>query len=247
MKKLLCYFLFYFPIICYGQIKVNDNGRVKMGNIDVNASSILDLETPLTSANQGAFIVRDQGTDGYFGVTENTGALNNFLPKFTFKPSSNNTYPGIGGIIEVNLPISQDILSESRGAIFFNTILNDDVSSSIHNANVMMIRNGLDPLLKLSANGNLSVKGSITANVNLGADFVFEDDYNLPSLSEVKRFVKLNKHLIGIQSEKEMIENGLNLTEFSIKLLQKIEELTLYVIELEEELDKIKVDLNENK
>lgn len=82
----------------------------------------------------------------------------------------------------------------------------------------------------------LDVRGKIIADeveikVNKGSDFVFHPEYNLRSLSEIETFVKENKHLPEIPSEKEMQENGLNLNDMQMKLLQKIEELTLYVIE----------------
>lgn len=65
-------------------------------------------------------------------------------------------------------------------------------------------------------------------------DFVFKSDYALMPLSEVKNFVQTNSHLPNIPSEKEIREDGLSLEEMQLKLLQKIEELTLYVIELDE-------------
>jgi len=92
--------------------------------------------------------------------------------------------------------------------------------------------------------GKLTVK-EVEIKLVTGADFVFKPDYNLMPLSEVESFVKEKQHLPEIPSEKEMIENGVSVNELQIKLLQKIEELTLYVIEqdkkikrLEEQLDK---------
>lgn len=88
----------------------------------------------------------------------------------------------------------------------------------------------------LHSKGDHAIDGKLTAKeieVKLvtGADFVFSPDYSLRHLSEVESFVKQNKHLPDIPSEKEMQKNGLNLNEMQIKLLQKIEELTLYVIQ----------------
>lgn len=83
----------------------------------------------------------------------------------------------------------------------------------------------------------LTVKGIIHARevkVDLTgalADFVFNTDYQLMPLTEVERFVKTNKHLPSIPSANEVKENGLNMGEMQNKLLQKIEELTLYLIE----------------
>ncbi len=69
----------------------------------------------------------------------------------------------------------------------------------------------------------------------MGADFVFEDDYDLRTLEETESYIKANKHLPEIPSAAEMQENGISLGEMNIKLLQKIEELTLYMIELKKE------------
>ncbi|MBG6133548.1 hypothetical protein IWQ47_004960 [Aquimarina sp. EL_43] len=88
-----------------------------------------------------------------------------------------------------------------------------------------------NPDSKLTVKGNIhSREIKVTATAG-GADFVFANEYQLPSLAEVEAFVKKNKHLPEIASAKEMEKNGIHLAEMNIKLLQKIEELTLYVIE----------------
>ena len=74
-------------------------------------------------------------------------------------------------------------------------------------------------------------------------DFVFKPSYELMPLSEVKEYVTLNSHLPNIPSEKEIRENGLSIDEMQLKLLQKIEELTLYMIQLDEENKKLKTEI----
>lgn len=92
----------------------------------------------------------------------------------------------------------------------------------------------------------LTVKGTIHAKEILVdytgplADYVFEPDYHLKSLREVETFIQKNKHLPEIPSAKEVKENGLSVAEMQNKLLQKIEELTLYVIEQQKEIDQLK-------
>ena len=91
---------------------------------------------------------------------------------------------------------------------------------------------------KLAVNGNIRAK---EIKVETGwSDFVFEDDYNLPTLGEVEEFIKANKHLPEIPSAKEVEENGVSLGEMDSKLLQKIEELTLYIIDLHKEIQNLK-------
>ncbi len=87
-----------------------------------------------------------------------------------------------------------------------------------------------NPTSKLTVAGNINSR-EVKVTVDAGADFVFEKDYALPSLQEVEKFVTENKHLPEIASAKEMQKEGINLSEMNIKLLQKIEELTLYMIE----------------
>jgi hypothetical protein len=72
------------------------------------------------------------------------------------------------------------------------------------------------------------------------ADYVFEKGYKMMSLPEVEKFVKINKHLPNVPSASDMAKNGLDVVSSDSKLLEKIEELTLYVIELNKEIQKLK-------
>jgi hypothetical protein len=82
----------------------------------------------------------------------------------------------------------------------------------------------------------LTVGGMIRAQevkitTDAGADFVFDKTYDLKTIHEVENFISMNMHLPDIPSEEEMIKNGIGMKEMQLKLLQKIEELTLYTIE----------------
>lgn len=90
----------------------------------------------------------------------------------------------------------------------------------------------------------LAVEGSIGAReVKVQAtgwsDFVFKGDYRLPTLVEVEKHINEKGHLENIPSEEEVLKNGINLGEMNAKLLQKIEELTLYIIEQEKKMKKM--------
>jgi hypothetical protein len=92
---------------------------------------------------------------------------------------------------------------------------------------------------------NTYVNGKIWANeievtTDRWSDYVFEDNYLLIPIDEVEAFIKANKHLPGVPSEKEVTDKGINLGEMDAILLKKIEELTLYVIELKKELEEVK-------
>ncbi|WP_372482989.1 hypothetical protein AB9J70_16195 [Elizabethkingia anophelis] len=91
-------------------------------------------------------------------------------------------------------------------------------------------------LLLLNSNGNALLDGKLEAKeikvtTTPTADFVFEDSYQLPNLESVEKHIKEKKHLPEIASAAEMQKDGVNIGDFQIKLLQKIEELTLYSIE----------------
>lgn len=107
------------------------------------------------------------------------------------------------------------------------------------------------PMAKLShygleLNGTVKAKEIIASNTDW-ADFVFAGDYRLPPLSEVEQHIAENKHLPGIPTETEVKENGVNLGEMQAKLLQKIEELTLYVIQQENAIRELKNEIRELK
>ena len=77
-------------------------------------------------------------------------------------------------------------------------------------------------------------------------DYVFDKRYKLPNLFELESFIQKNQHLPGIPSSKEITEaGGIELGDMTSKLLEKIEELTLYVIELKKENEGIKKKLEE--
>jgi hypothetical protein len=129
--------------------------------------------------------------------------------------------------------------------------------------------------LSISGNGNLATNGTLTAIGNtaigtstfrsgcaltvngkiaaeefeivsdVGADFVFGKDYKLRSLKEVENFINSNSHLPEVPSAIEMQQNGYKVAEMNNTLLKKVEELTLYVIELNKQLEATKAELEQ--
>lgn len=91
---------------------------------------------------------------------------------------------------------------------------------------------------KLAVNGDVRAKR--VKVYTSWADYVFEKDYNLPTLAEVEQHIKEKGHLKDIPSAKEVEANGIELGEMNKLLLQKVEELTLYVLELNKELEQVK-------
>lgn len=70
-------------------------------------------------------------------------------------------------------------------------------------------------------------------------DYVFSDDYKLRDLTSLQIYINKNKHLPGIPTEAEVAKDGIDVGEINVKLLEKIEELSLYVIQMEERIRKL--------
>lgn len=101
---------------------------------------------------------------------------------------------------------------------------------------------------KLAVEGKIGAREIKVTLASPWADYVFADNYKLKSLYDVDQFVKVNKHLPGIPSSAEVEKaGGVELGNINVKLLEKVEELTLYVIELKKENDAIKEQLNNIK
>lgn len=92
-----------------------------------------------------------------------------------------------------------------------------------------------DALYKLSVNGKIRAKG-LRVQSSGWADFVFEPDYNLMSLPDLEKFIRNKKHLPGIATAAQVMREGNDVGETQVQLLQKIEELTLYIIGLNKQV-----------
>ena len=101
-----------------------------------------------------------------------------------------------------------------------------------------------NPAYKLDVLGTIRAK-EVLVNLDGGADFVFEKDYKLLPIEHVANYVQENKHLPDIPSANEMVKNGVSMGDMQVKLLQKVEELTLYVIELKKEINQQNIKINE--
>ena len=112
-----------------------------------------------------------------------------------------------------------------------------------------ILYNGKIGIGKTQPQYKLDVDGVIRADEFLidipsGADYVFEDSYSLSSLKDVKKYIEDSHHLPNVPSAEEMQNNGVNIEEYTITLLQKVEELTLYTIQQEEKLKTLNETIN---
>ena len=93
---------------------------------------------------------------------------------------------------------------------------------------------------ELGVNGKIAATEVKVATYSDWADFVFEEEYNLPTLKEVENHIKEKGHLKDIPSAEEVETEGFYLGEMDAKLLRKIEELTLYTIDQQKEIEELK-------
>lgn len=98
---------------------------------------------------------------------------------------------------------------------------------------------------KLFVEGGIFTEKIKVELVSNWSDFVFEKKYKLRSIGDLEMFIQKNKHLPEIPSAEHVKENGIDLVEMDAKLLQKVEELTLYLIQQQKEIELLKTKIKE--
>ncbi|WP_396589587.1 hypothetical protein [Allomuricauda sp. R78024] len=232
MKKTILFntsIFFLFSIFAFGQNSFPASGNVGVGTLtpeydlevigSINATELLvngtPIEGPVWSLN---------GNDSFYNAG-NVGIGTN-TPGFTLDVD--------GSLNATSIFLNGASVQNSQW-----TTTGNDVSYSSGNVGI--------GIATVPTGYSLAVVGSIITEgvtVKLQSDgwpdFVFEKDYLLPSLQKVENYIQRNGHLPNIPSASEIGKNGIHLGEMDAKLLQKIEELTLYTIQQQKEIDSLK-------
>lgn len=106
---------------------------------------------------------------------------------------------------------------------------------------VILFTNGTQELMKIDNTGNLYARKMTVTLVNPFPDYVFAKDYKLMSFEELSAYIAANKHLPGLKSAAEVEKEGtVDVQEMQLKLLEKIEELTLYILQQQKQIEELK-------
>lgn len=227
------------PNNSYGITQLSPEGNIlstRIGGTSAGIGTFSNTNMRLY-CNSGSAMLIAAGT-GNVGI-----GTDNPTEKLTVQ-TLNNSY-GISHLGEGGNILSTRIGGTSAGiGTFSNTnmrIFCNSTSAMLIAAATGNVGIGTDnPTYKLSVNGNIRSKEVV---VEIGwADYVFDKEYKLRSLPEVENYIKEHNHLPGIPSAKEIETNGLQLGDTQKKMMEKIEELTLYIIEMKKEIELLKKD-----
>ena len=194
------------------------NGHVGIGAINPTSRLTVAGNAGFLTCNHRFYINGDLSFDPLIaGIRNNNG-----------NPSINSKD---GGVLYLNRDVNADVRIQSKDGAAIKEI-------AVFKKNGHVGIGTINPTSRLTVAGKIESR-EVKVFVTAGADFVFNENYPLQDIDQLEAYIKENKHLPEIASAKEMEENGLEVGEFQIKLLQKIEELTLYIIEQEKRIKKL--------
>ena len=233
---------------------VEANGNDKVIGVGHDGANAFISSSYLATGGYSGLELRTQnitrvniGTDGNVGIGTNNPTYGRLQVNQTTDDSDH-------GIAVVNS-------TAGRAMRLWTDVNNSYVYSGVTGqANLILNGTGNVGIGTSNPNQKLTVNGTIygkEVKVDLsvpGPDYVFEKEYNLPSLEEIKKYIDTNKHLPEVPSAKEMEANGINMGEMNMLLLKKIEEMTLYIFELKNadersktQMEKMQAEINSLK
>lgn len=203
--------------------KAQTNTFPQNGNVGIG---ILTPTSKLVVLQNNTGVTLEPGGNPYFGIVSfNRDARTGHI----FDPTGNAFQINNGGPTK-NLHFQ--VYSGNGWQITGNALVisggNGDIGIGVDN-----------PTEKLSVNGKIRAK-EIKVEISNWPDYVFDHEYQIPSLLEIEKYIKANRRLPDMPSAKDVQSNGIDLGEMNKLLLKKIEELTLLMIEQKKELDDLR-------
>jgi len=230
----------------------------KLEIVDAGAAS-LRVGVTTNKANTTAQILNSSAVVGNnnSSITSNAAVAWDFFNNGVSPSYAGTMIQHTGSAVAGN---SNGVTAASQGTLLFQNVANGVITtnganlfiSPGGNVSTSFLTNGTVGIgtsdtkgYKFAVNGSAIFTSAVVKLYGNWPDYVFKKEYQLPSLESVDQFIKNNHHLPGIPSAKDISENGINLGEMNKKLLEKIEELTLYMIDLKKENKQIKTQLAE--
>ncbi len=251
-------------------VEITGNGSasgLRFTNLkSTNTANILASNGRVLTVNSDGDVVltTDQGSGGSTLITSGTnisvsgtGVSGN--PYVISSTASNCNLYSCDGIINTagsTIPNTRTVTMGGNN-LFFQTNPTDDGTGRVY-IGASIANNGASsgfPSITATSRFRLMVEGGILServkvalrNTNNWADYVFAKDYQLTPLNEVETYIKENKHLPGIEAAETIVKEGLDLGDMQAKQMGKIEELTLYTIEQQKQLDLQAKEIEELK
>lgn len=218
--------------------------RVNVG-FGVHTSSDFAVFNVHSSIDNGINI--ETTKPGKYGLKVKVNTDSDYAAKFFGSNATTETFSVLGSgkttvyssaigltntALSVNTGSTENFSVKGNGSttINYNVATNSD--------KVFVVKNGSQTLMQVTNEGILRTRG-MKVNAIVWADYVFEKDYKLRGLNEVKEYIDANGHLPEVPSTAEVTENGIDVAEMNTILLKKVEELTLYLLEQDAKIKKL--------
>lgn len=221
----------YFYTNTGARMSIFANGRVAIGTLANTIDAKLNVD------NSGSV------TQAVFGSSGTGVSILGSYPGIAFNSYYTTAFKAIGTGYGADIscdPTTGNLWFRSHGSANANATQSLSTRMTMYNDGRLVIGN-IAPATNylLSVDGRIMCEELKVQSSGNWPDYVFADDYKLPSLSEVENHINKNGHLMGIPSACEAEENGVSVGDMQKKLLEKIEELTLYVIILEKKVNAL--------
>lgn len=203
------------------------------GNLKINSINSTGAASNLISLNPNSFSALTENfyIKNYFTIANSTiGGLTTRTVNLTLPLISNKPISG-SGINASGNSFFGGAISVNNKAYFWDKVRIGSKTATFH------------PDAKLHVEGKVAAQHFVITKPSNWSDKVFQNGYKLWSLNEIEKFIFEKKHLPEIPSEIEIMEKGYDANEMDALLLQKIEELTLHMIELKKENEILKKDI----
>jgi hypothetical protein len=263
MKKSLFILIAYFATsYSYAQNKLEASGNIGLGTSNpVAALSVTPIQSSGPGANiattfiAGTFSVLGNSAGSYLYPFEFQHSNTGNIDRLQFAPYRRIAGPDWGGTAyRMQFAVDNSFTEGSKafseigasdpniaggGSISLGTALQDRLV--VTNDGYVGI-NTVNPKEQLSVNGKIRAK-EVKVEVSNWPDYVFDSSYSPDSLMALEQDIKLKKHLPNVPSASEVQQDGVDLGKLGATLLEKIEELTLHMIDLKKENQHLKKEL----